>query len=122
MGDQFGKEVDEPIHLRATGDGTAQSMIRLSAIFLLPSLRRPRLPVVGHRLGGVLGDVLRDVICIHAANLSGSSFIIQWPTFFILVRVTSQIPLRHSFDLEALDRPYKTPAKLWFGSGVIHFL
>jgi len=61
-------------------DGASESLIHFSAIFLLPSLHGTRLPVVGHSLGGVHGDVFHDVVCIHMVTLSGSFFIIQWST------------------------------------------
>ena len=72
--------VDEAVHLRAAGDGAPRSLIRPPAFFLPPSLRGPRLPIVGDRLRGQYGRVFHDLFFLHVDTLSGSSRFIQHST------------------------------------------
>jgi hypothetical protein len=78
MCNQFGKQINETIHLRAAGHRAAQTLVGSAYLLLFPSLSRSSLPVMGNRIHGAFIQVLHDVGRVHGGTLSESFPIIHW--------------------------------------------
>src|SRR5574337_255598 len=70
---QFREEVDESIHLRATGDSTTQALVSLAGLPLPILLPRPSLPVVGNCPPGTCRQITQYVVRLHGHAVSDSS-------------------------------------------------
>jgi hypothetical protein len=75
LGDRFGEQVDEAVHLCPASHGATQSLVGFPACFLFLPLVSTGLPVVGNRLRGALIQVLHRIVLIHTGSLTDSFLI-----------------------------------------------
>jgi hypothetical protein len=85
--DKFCKKVNKPVHLRAAGDGTTETLIGPATCLLFLPLGTPCLPVVGNRFRGAIAYLFHNFVIIHTdISLSDSSILFQRPTLRLICR------------------------------------
>jgi len=72
--DNLREQINEPIHLRTTGNGTSQSLIALASLPLFLLLASTRCPVMFNGAGNSCRKIPQDVVLSHGHGLSDCLF------------------------------------------------